>query len=294
MADYPKDEWIDLNGLQFHYRDWGGSGQQIVLLHGLASTCHIWDLVAPILASRYSVFALDQRGHGQSAKPDYGYDFKTVGDDLHAFINALNIESPVIAGHSWGGDVALEYAVANPQVPKGLCFVDGGTIEISGRPGATLEQAKEQMAPPYFNGVTVDQIRERASSRGILDFTSPRFEEMLLANFDVQEDNTIRARLSRENHMRIIEALWDHRPSELYPDARLPVLLMPARREEDDPEAARRFRREESIATASKLLPISDTVWLEDSIHDVPIQRPELVADVISEHFDNGFFEQRA
>ena len=294
MADYPKDEWIDLNGLQFHYRDWGGSGQQIVLLHGLASTCHIWDLVAPILANQYSVLALDQRGHGQSAKPDYGYDFKTVGDDLHAFINALNIESPVIAGHSWGGDVALEYAVANPQVPKGLCFVDGGTIEISGRPGATLEQAKEQMAPPYFNGVTVDQIRERASSRGILDFTSPRFEEMLLANFDVQEDNTIRARLSRENHMRIIEALWDHRPSELYPDARLPVLLMPARREEDDPEATRRFRREESIATASKLLPISDTVWLEDSIHDVPIQRPELVADVISEHFDNGFFEQRA
>ena len=51
MTRVPKDEWVDLNGLSFHYRDWGGSGQPIVLLHGLASTCHIWDMVAPIPVS---------------------------------------------------------------------------------------------------------------------------------------------------------------------------------------------------------------------------------------------------
>ena len=142
--------------MSFHYRDWGGTGQPVVLLHGPASTSHIWDLVAPILADDYAVVALDQRGHGLSAKPDYGYDFGTVGSDLLALIEAKGMERPLIVGHSWGGDVALEFAVANPDVPMGLCFVDGGTIEPSAR-HATVELAKEQMAPPVFTGVTIQE-----------------------------------------------------------------------------------------------------------------------------------------
>ena len=65
MSQHPQDKWMTVNGLDFHYRDWGGSGRSLVLLHGLASTCHIWDLVAPILSQDYSVVALDQRGHGE-------------------------------------------------------------------------------------------------------------------------------------------------------------------------------------------------------------------------------------
>ncbi|MCH7786907.1 MAG: alpha/beta hydrolase, partial [Chloroflexi bacterium] len=137
----PRDESVVVGELRLQYRNWGGSGQPIVLLHGLASTSHIWDLVAPILANDFSVVALDQRGHGLSEKPDHGYDFAFMTADLHGFINALELDKSLIIGHSWGGSVALEYAVTHPDVPIGLCFVDGGTIEISGRPGATLEKA---------------------------------------------------------------------------------------------------------------------------------------------------------
>ena len=291
MAPVPKDGWIDIERLRFHYRDWGGSGQSVVLLHGLASTCHIWNLVAPILSWDFSVVALDQRGHGETDKPDDGYDFATVAADLQRFVQVQGLRRPVIVGHSWGGDVALEHAVAYPDVPGGLCFVDGGTIEISARSDMTLERAKEEMAPPHFTGVTVEQLRERSRRWRSGDLGTPQFEEILLANFEVLDDGTIRARLSRENHMRIIEAFWDHRPSTLYSDVKCPVLLMPARQEhESDSPAARRFRREEAIAVASRSLPTSRTVWLEDSIHDVPLQRPELVASVIKEHIDGGFF----
>lgn len=286
----PRDEWVTIGELRFHYRDWGGAGQSIVLLHGLASTCHIWDLVAPILADEFAVVALDQRGHGESDKPDHGYDFATVTRDLHGFIQALGLERPIIVGHSWGGDVTLEYAVAYPGSPRGLCFVDGGMIEISTRPGWTLEQARQEMAPPDFTGVTVQQFRERARAWSVGAIRPPLPDEILLANFYVLEDNTIRARLSRHNHMRIIEALWQHRPSTLYPQVKCPVLLMPARRKDDESLVARRLRREESVAKAAKLLPLSKTIWLEDSIHDVPLQRPQLVASVISEHTKNGFF----
>ncbi len=290
MAHGAKDRYVTANGLRMHYRDWGGSGQPLVLLHGLASNCRIWDLVAPILAEDFSVVALDQRGHGLSDKPDHGYDFATVSKDLQEFVHRMGIDRPLVVGHSWGGSVALEFAVHYPDVPKGLCWVDGGMIEISGRPGATLEEARREMAPPSFEGMTPDGLLERARSRGWLGAMNEQLEDTLLANFRTLDDGTIRARLSRENHMRIIDALWEHRPSELYAHVRQPVLIMPARRKGDQSPGARRFRREESVATAASRLPVSKTVWLEDSIHDVPLQRPELVAGVITRHYRDGFF----
>ena len=82
MAQIPRDGWLTVNGLSFHYLDWGGSGQPLLLLHGLASTCHIWDMVAPILAQDHSVVALDQRGHGETDKPNSGFEFASVTQDL--------------------------------------------------------------------------------------------------------------------------------------------------------------------------------------------------------------------
>ena len=289
MNHFPTEHVVPVNGNSFYYRDWGRSGQAVVLLHGLASNCRIWDLVAPILSGQFRTLALDQRGHGRSFKPDSGYDFATVVADLDKFMSEVRIENPVLVGHSWGGDVVLEYAVANPGKVKGLCFVDGGTIEISSRPNRTLEDAKREMAPPVWNGVTLDSFRARLRSRGIaMDNTA--VEEIVLANFRVLDDGTITSRLSRDSHFKIIEALWEHKPSELYPKVECPVLLMPARQRNGEASPARGFWRDSAIARAESLLTRSKTVWMEDSIHDVPLQRPSLVASTISDHIMGGFF----
>ena len=285
----PKDVLIPINGREFHIRDWGGTGQPVVLLHGLASTCHIWDQVAPILARDYPVLAMDQRGHGQSAKPNHGYDFATVGSDLLGLIEARKLERPIVVGHSWGGDVALEFAVAHPGFARGICLVDGGMIEPSAR-YETLADAREAMAPPVFTGVTLPEFVARIRSRRDGSVMTPEFEAAILANFEVLEDNTIRAWLTRDNHLRIIDALWDHHPPALFPKVGCPVLIMPARRQ-DSPEAAERnARRAESVQAAADAMPSAKVVWLEDSVHDVPVQRPELVAGVIQEHIESGFF----
>ena len=289
MSEQPTDAFVSTGAYSFHYRDWGGDGQPAVLVHGLASNCRIWDLVAPILSRQFRVLAIDQRGHGESFKPDDGYDFASVVADLDAFMDEVGLVRPIIVGHSWGGDVALEYAVSHPSKARGLVFVDGGTIEISARADWTLADAKLEMAPPLWKGVTLEGFRERLRSRWLAS-GDPRVEDIVLANFFVLEDGTIASRLSRDNHLKIIEALWEHKPSELYPRVECPVLLMPARQRSADSPQSRRFRREESIARAESLLPNSKTVWMEDSIHDVPLQRPELVAATITDHVASGFF----
>src|SRR6266849_9030785 len=107
MSILPVDGFVAANGLQLHYRRWSPARPvselpPILLLHGLASAAHIWDLVAPLLAGRgYVVTALDQRGHGESDKPDTGYDFATIIADDTAVVEALGIGRPVVVGHSW-------------------------------------------------------------------------------------------------------------------------------------------------------------------------------------------------
>ena len=289
MSQYPQDKRMTVNGLDFHYRDWGGSGRSLVLLHGLASTCHIWDLVAPILSEDYYVVALDQRGHGESAKPEGGYDFASVANDLLGFIQGKGLDRPIIVGHSWGGDVALEFSVAYPSAASGLCFLDGGMVEPSAR-YPSLGEARVQMAPPVLTGMTVDQFLERVRNGNQARMMAPRVEEAVLANFAILEDNTIRPQLSRENHIRIIEALWDHHPPQLYPRLECPVLILPAQQRSNPAEMERLERKEAGVAAAAGSMQRSKVVWLEDSVHDVPLQRPELVASVIREHIQEGFF----
>ena len=298
MQGIPTDEYTRYGGLRMRVRNWGGpatdNARPVVLLHGLASTCRIWDFVAPILARDFAVIAVDQRGHGDSGKPEAGYDFASVSGDAAALLEGRGIQRPVLVGHSWGADVALELAAARPELLQGIVFVDGGTIEPSAR-YATLDEALAQMAPPDFRGVTPAQFLERVRSGGqwatLIGQHGPPAEEIIMANFETLDDGTLRAKLSRDNHLRIIRALWEHHPPELYPQVQCPVLMMPARQLSNPDAASRAVVRSEAIAVAEQRLPRSKTVWMEDSIHDVPVQRPELVADTIREHIQSGFFD---
>ena len=203
MVKAPKDQWVTVDGMSFHYLDWGGNGQRIMLFHGLASTCHIWDMVAPILAQEYSVIAVDQRGHGESDKPDEGYEIESVTKDALGVIKGLGVEDPLVIGHSWGGSVALNMAVEAPESVKGLVWVDGGMINVSNR-YANVEEAKVEMAPPDFTGVNVESFLERVRTRHQETGMSPEVADIVMANFQILEDNNIKANLSRDNHLRII------------------------------------------------------------------------------------------
>lgn len=260
----------------------------MVLLHGLASTHRIWDFVAPLLAQDFRVVALDQRGHGESAKPDGGYDFATVAADLNGLLRALKTEYPILVGHSWGGNVALEFAATYQAAPGGLCLIDGGTIEVSSY-FPSLDVARAEMAPPDFSGMTLDSLRAKGREMDFGFDITPQIRRAMEANFEELADGKINARLSRTNHMAVIEAFWDQKPSELYHRVRCPVLLMPTRGRGIRPKQWRE-RAEGSIAAAAEALPVSKTVWLEDSVHDVPLQRPDLVAKVIKQHYSNGLF----
>ena len=105
---------IDLPAGRFHYLSWGEEHTELpcaLLLHGITSSALSWIRVAPALADRYRVYALDMRGHGDSIKPSKGaYSLRHSADDAAAFMNVLGLERPLLMGHSWGGATAMVLA----------------------------------------------------------------------------------------------------------------------------------------------------------------------------------------
>jgi len=88
--------------------------------------------------------------------------------------------------------------------------------------------------------------------------------------------------------LKVVEAFWNHLPSTLFSSIDCPVLNLPARlNKEKNP---RQKLRQNLINQAKAKISRFDTVWLEKSIHDVPIQKPILVAQTISQYINYGFF----
>jgi pimeloyl-ACP methyl ester carboxylesterase len=276
----PQERFITANGLNFHLIDWGGSGEWLILLHGLASQAHIWDLVAPRLTDSFRVIAIDQRGHGLSDKPDSGYDFATIASDLDAIMQTLKIDRALLAGHSWGGNVALQYAADHSERVRGLVLIDGGFLQVGDR--IDWPTTEKFLEPPDLIGTPVDDIR--ADMKIWLGAAwSPEVETITLQNFEVREDGTVAPRLHKANHMQVVRAIWEHRPSELWARVQCPVLMIPAVAPEPHDERTRDVleNKRRNIALAEQRLKYSRTIWMMDTIHDIPLQRPGELAEVI-------------
>ncbi len=285
------DHFVELRGLQFHYRAWSTRGTPLILLHGLASQAHIFDLVAPLLAKHFRVLALDQRGHGESVKPNDGYDLKTVSDDLRAFLDAMKIKRALLAGHSWGGNVALHFAAHFPDRARAIVLIDGGFLDIQSNPEMTWERTARELAPPNFVGTPVEQFKQMVKGyAGKL--WKPAIEDVILHNFEIQSDDTIRPRLTFDNHLKILRALWEQRPRELYPRVQCPALLLPAEMQNDDNRAFVERRRAQ-VKYAAREIHTNRLVWFRNTIHDIPLQRPRKLANAMIRFASENLLKNR-
>lgn len=270
----PIDRTIDV-GIKLHVRQWGGGESSFLLVHGLSSNAHTWDGVAQQLAAAgWAVTAVDQRGHGLSDKPASGYDFATVTADLRHLIDALELEKPVLAGQSWGGNVLLEFGARYPNTASHLIFVDGGFLELYRR--GSWEQIAIELRPPNLNGTPRDLLKQRMSQ--FHPDWSEAGIEATLHNFEALPDGTVRPWLSLDRHMMILRAMYDQRPGDLYPLMQEPVLICAA---DDGSEWAQRKR--EPVVAATAAIPHARALWFEHTDHDIHVQRPFALAQAMLE-----------
>jgi pimeloyl-ACP methyl ester carboxylesterase len=111
------------NGLKMHYLV-AGKGAPVILMHGYAQNSHMWRPLMQELGKTNLVIAPDLRGFGDTAKPEGGYDKKTMAQDVHALVQLLGIQKAAIAGHDIGLMVAYAYASQFPAEVERIALLD--------------------------------------------------------------------------------------------------------------------------------------------------------------------------
>ena len=111
------------NGHRIAYAEYGEGDRVLVLAHGLLMNRHMYDNLAPEMASRgFRVITVDLLGHGASDKPTdmRAYNMPTFGDQLAALVEHLELDRPIVGGTSLGANATLEMATRHPRVARGL------------------------------------------------------------------------------------------------------------------------------------------------------------------------------
>lgn len=111
-------------GVQLEYAEQGmAGGVPVIFLHGYTDSWHSFESILPHLPSSLHVFALTQRGHGNSSKDGYDYHPRDFAADVAAFIAEKQLDKVIIAGHSLGGVVAQQFALDYPQLVKAIILI---------------------------------------------------------------------------------------------------------------------------------------------------------------------------
>ena len=148
--------FAEVNGTRLFY-EIRGQGESLVLIGGAHLDSRLWDQQVERFAEDFRVLRYDPRGIGRSELPQEPFSHY---QDLHALLQFLGIERTNILGFSFGGGVALDFAVAHPQMVQSLILVAPG-----------LSSWKDELAP------VLAQLSRLADEQG-----RPKAVEMLLSD----------------------------------------------------------------------------------------------------------------
>ncbi|MBV8847160.1 MAG: alpha/beta hydrolase [Bryobacterales bacterium] len=118
---------ILIRGIETHYQT-RGEGADVVLIHGLTSSLAAWynGTLPSLVAAGFRVTVYDLRGHGLSDLTPNGYSSFDLAEDLKAILDSLGIDRVLLAGHSFGGAIAMHFALLNPARARGVTLLDSG------------------------------------------------------------------------------------------------------------------------------------------------------------------------
>lgn len=213
-----------------------------LLIHGFGGNAKQWQYQLEIFSQHNRVLAIDLRGHGQSSRPDFGYDMDRLTADIMAVLDHLNLRSKVaLAGHSFGVAIATELAFRFPNRFSHLILIAGaGEYDIRGlyRLAFRLPDSLLSFAQPWADHFVEASI--------------PALKQMY-----------------REN-------VRDWSGWEIFPRLQIPVLVILGNRDEVLPQEA--YERVAELVPAHN----SEIINVDVSAHMVMLERRDAVNRAIS------------
>jgi pimeloyl-ACP methyl ester carboxylesterase len=251
-----------------------GAGRPVVLIHGNPGSCQDWSRLYGPISSHYCAFAFDRPGHGHSDRPNHrDITVEVQAQMLHTALKELNVEVPILVGHSWGGSLALAYALQFPDDLAGAVLLapaafesDDGVSFLSKVPGwPIIGDVVNFIFTPLLAAwlVRTDLAKAFAPDR-----VPKHYLRHVLAEW---------TRPKKVKWYSIDDALLNDSLPEFtsrYSEIRVPVTIITGDSDLIVPAKENAHRLHE-------VLPHSELVILEKTGHQIPFTRPEAVVKAI-------------
>ncbi len=225
-ANTQTDHFVNARGVNIHYIDAPGGEPTLLMLHGLSANAHCFSgLIAAGLSPRYRVVAPDLRGRGRTDKPVTGYTMSDHANDVLALMDALALERVVLAGHSFGGYLAIYLAAKYPDRVDRLIVIDAA-ITLNPRVGELLKPSLDRLTRV---STSVDAYLAEARSAPHLDgFWDASIERYFRAEIQENADGSAQSATSAGAIGQAMQGLVGEPWTELVASVRHPTLFLNA------------------------------------------------------------------
>ena len=293
-----QSQFVIVNEARLHFVI-KGAGRPVVLIHGNPGSCQDWSRLYPPISLRYQAIAFDRPGHGHSDRPNHrDITVEVQAQMLHTALRELQIERPILVGHSWGGALALAYGLEFPNDVSGLVLLapavyesDDGVSFLSKLPGFPIigDVVNFLFTPligPWLVKTDVtkafapDPIPRHYLRRVLSEWTRPRKVKWYSV-----DDALLNERLPKlsARYVELIDS--NHRDSDSFGSAaadavgngsrlRMPVSIVTGDSDLIVPAT-------ENAHRLYKALPHSELMVLEKTGHQIPFTRPDAVVGAI-------------
>jgi non-heme chloroperoxidase len=198
------------DGVRLHYQQQGPQGgPAVILLHGYSDSSFSFSRVMPLLPSSLRVIAPDFRGHGASDKPAAGYRVTELAGDIIEMMDALNISTAVIVGHSMGSFVAQAMAERVPERVSALVLM-GSAPTV--RNGVTRELKK-----------TIDELTDPVDHDFVREFQYSTIAQPVplpFMNAAIENSKSMPAAIWRS----LLNGMFEYEPTPVRPRVRTMVI----------------------------------------------------------------------
>ena len=244
-----------------------GQGQPIILLHGIFGSSDNWLTQARMLSSRYHTYAVDLRNHGQSPHDDV-FDYPSMADDILEFTETHKLQDPVLMGHSMGGKVAMNFALAHPEQIKRLIVVDIAPKSYNMRHYTILEG---------LQAIPIDTIttRDEADAALAAFVEEPDVRQFLLKNIQRKPEGGFKWKLN----LPVIADNIENIGVDLQFDGKFekPTLFIRGARSN--------YVKDEDLTRIREVFPSSKVETLETG-HWVPAEKPKEFVALVEKWLD--------
>jgi pimeloyl-ACP methyl ester carboxylesterase len=275
QAERPQiaSKFVTVDGTRLHFVI-RGAGRPVVLIHGNPGSAQDWTRVFGPLVASHRLIAFDRPGHGRSERPKHvDATVEVQARLLHDALKQLHVERPIIVGHSWGGALAMVYAITYPKEVAGVVLVapavyesqDGVSLLTSLPAVPVIGDAVNFVLTPLFGAAVIRKELKKA-------FSPDPVPKNYLRSVISEWTRSKKVKAYSLDEASLNDSLKKFSPR--YPEITVPVSILTG-------DSDLIVSEKEQADRLHQALPKSHLIVLPKTGHQIPFTRPQVVVDEI-------------